>query len=258
MSDVTAYTISSGGKIPLVEWCITNAFERAGYDHSWLVVGWGEDGELADWCSHNGIAYSPVEVEEIPEGGDTGAFLRNLYKCWNHAYEHAETKWVFRTGSDQAMSKSWLKNLMALPERYGERAVYHMTTIESPVAVHSRHDIRDWGTAWDEMDWQRFDAYANDLAHRFTNEPVVPGRYCDLWYNHPTLGQQRRPDGCSWLQTRELWAEFGPLSDSLQHGVITGDVSYMDALYDAGITGYLVRTASTYHLVRGSSREQQK
>ena len=80
---------------------------------------------------------------------------------------------------------------------------------------------------------------------------------CGLYYNHPTRGQQLRPDGVTWLQTKVLWDRFGPMSDKTVNGV-TGDVSYMDDMMDEHVPLYLVPNSISDHLVRGASRGQQK
>ena len=141
-------------------------------------------------------------------------------------------------------------------EKGGERAIYHCNTVESPAAKHSRHEIQDFGQTWDTFNTQRFDAYANDITWRFQNNPMLDNAHCDLWFNHPTRGPQTRADGVSWCQTKELWKEFGPISDKIENGV-TGDVSYMDKMYDAGVPGYLCLRSTAYHLVASESREIQ-
>ena len=259
----SCYTIISSD-VPLLRRCVENARERAGIEHEWIVVGWSPtDGILAE-CDRLGVRCVPMKLPESP-GPEahpeqrTAWFIRCLYQAWNAGYEHSTSKWVARLGSDQYFSKNWLANLLACAERHGDRSIYDMTTVESPVAKRSRHEIRDWGTTpgeFDEVGRQRFDSWANDLAYRMRSNPTVRGDMCDLWYNHPTRGRQRRSDGCSWLQTRDLWSEFGPMPDAVMHGV-SPDVAYRDAIQDAGVSSYLCLTASTYHLVAGESRDIQ-
>lgn len=264
MVDVTCYTMV-GDNVEILDWCTRNASDRAGAEHSWIVVNWKRSETVESYCAKHGHELVRLpEFVPLPAGAHpeqkTAAFIRSLYAGFNAGYEHATTKWVARMGSDQFFSQGWLKALLACAERHGERAVYHCTTVESPVAKRSRHEIRDWGTTPQEFDAegrQRFDSWANDLAHRFVNNPTVRGDLCDLWYNHPTRGRQRRPDGVTWLQTKALWNEFGPMNDRVVDGVAP-DVAYMDRIYDAGVPGYLCLTASSYHVVRGESREVQQ
>ena len=263
MSEVTAYTVISRD-VALLRWCIESASQRAGIAHDWLVVGWNATGEVKDACVKMGVRLVPLDMPQPPGAGAhpetrTAWFISCLYKAWAAGYEHSSTKWVARMGSDQFFSNGWLANLMDCAARKGDRAVYDVTTVESPVAKRSRHEIRDWGTTPAEFDEKRhlFDAYANDLAHRFRSDPMVPGHLCDLRYLHPTKGQQRRPDGVTWLQTKALWEEFGPFSSRVVDGVAP-DVAYMDRMYDAGVPGYLCLTSTSYHLVRGESREVQQ
>ena len=72
---------------------------------------------------------------------------------------------------------------------------------------------------------------------------------------HPKRGLPHRADGCSWLQTKALWEEFGPMSGKINDEGVTGDVSFMDALHDGGVPAYLVPISATFHLVAGESRE---
>ena len=264
MVDVTCYTLI-GDNVDLLRWCVDSASERAGVPHSWTIVNWKESAAVADYCGEHGHHLVVLHPDPLPGPGShpeqrTAAFIKSLYAAFNAGYDHSSTKWVARMGSDQFFSKDWLKNLLACAERHGERAVYHTTTIESPVARRSRHEIRDWGTTpveFDERGRSQFDAYADDLAWRFRSDPTVLGSECDLWYNHPTRGRQRRADGCTWLMTKDLWREFSPMNDQVVLGVAP-DVQFMDRIYDAGVSGYLCRTASSYHLVRGESREVQQ
>ena len=263
MSETTCYTVISRDAT-LLGWCVENARERAGAPHEWIVIGWDPTDDILAECDRLGVRCVAMQMQPMPSDRShpesrTAVFVANLYKAWNAGMEHATTKWVARMGSDQAFSKGWLTNLLACAERHGERAIYDVNTVESPVARHSRHMIRDWGSTPDEFEdrgRQRFDSWANDLAHRFVSNPTVRGDLCDLWYNHPTRGRQRRSDGVTWLQTKALWEEFGPMNDRVVDGVAP-DVAYRDRLQDAGVPSYLCLTATSYHLVKGESRDIQ-
>jgi len=254
MSDITAYTIISRD-VELLDFCIGNAQERAGIDHEFLVIGWNQTKEIEEYCSEAGIRMVPVE---LPEVDSTEQFLSNLYCCWNLGMAEANTKWVARMGSDQYMSSGWLKELMNAAAVKGERAIYHCNTIESLVAKNSRHQIEDWGDTWQTFDKLRFTQWDKQQQARFEHRRIASANECGLHYRHPFRGPQVRPDGCTWLQTKALYDEFGPLEDTINEEGVTGDVAYMDRIYDAGVPGYLVRTSTTYHLVRGESRETQE
>lgn len=261
---ITCATII-GHDLDLLRFCVENARARAGLPHQWLVINWipADRPEAAapieTWCRQEGVSYFPYQGEPRPDdpGASTGWFLRQLYACWNLGYSKADTKWVARMGSDQFFSHNWLANLMKAADKFGDRAVYHCWTVESPVAKNSRHEIRPWGSEWDKLDIKRFDQYANDLAHRYSGEKALRVGDCNLHYRHPHRGLQLRPDGCTWLQLKTLWEEFGPLDDVVNYEGVTGDVAYMDRLYDAGVKGFLVPPSTTYHFVRGESREVQ-
>lgn len=252
--DCTCYVLI-GRDVGLLNWCVSNARERAEYPHKWLVIGWDPTPEIEAWCKLSGVDFMPLPSPAI-EPGDTAAFLKSLYACFNAGYELADTKWVARMGSDQFFSKGWLKDLMDAAAKHGDRGIYHCNTIESDAAKNSRHEVQAWGTTWETFEQSRFVAHCNRVRERFENRPVVTQDECGLYYRHPARGAQARPDGCTWLQTQDLWEEFGPMEDHVNAEGVTGDVAYMDRMYDAGVPGYLVRLALTYHLVRGESRGQ--
>ena len=266
--ETTCYTIISRD-VKLLAWMIENARERAGMDHEWLVVNWINEGKeeeshaILQWIEdQNKQGFKIRSVPHIAKAqGDesrTEWFLRNLYACWNLGYSAAETDNVCRMGSDQFFSKNWLLHLAEGQNTYGNEHVYHVWTVESDLAQNSRHDVRAWGHIPSDFDHIRFDAYCDDLIHRYSAYKGIEGPMCGLYYKHPARGQQRRPDGVTWLQTKKLWEEFGPISDELNEEGVTGDVSYMDKIYDAGRMGYLCPRSVSYHLVRGESREIQE
>jgi hypothetical protein len=262
MKETTCYTIISRD-VPLLEWCLTNARERAGIDHQWLVVLWVNDEREAQsvrgWCRTHSVRFvEHLATLEEDYTTRTDWFLYNLYACWNKGYEEAHTPWVARLGSDQFFSQDWLKNLHLAADKYGEDALYHCNTVESMVAQGSRHEVRDWGVTYATFKERPFDRYAQDLAQRYAAQKALPAKDCNLYFRHPARGIQLRPDGCTWLQKKSLWDQFGPLEDRVNQEWVTGDVDYMDRLDDAGVPGYLVPTSTTYHLVRGESREIQQ
>ena len=278
MPDCTCYTIISRD-VKLLDWCVTNARDRAGFDHKWIIINWinqpdkcnpeeeGVHQNVHDWVIEQqdlgyDIKYVPYQATEKKYFGsvtpilDSGWFLKNLYACWNLGYSEADTKYVARMGSDQFFSDNWLRALMEC-ERRNPNGVYHCWTVESDLASKSRHETQVWGHNPDEFDKVRFDAYADSQIHRYNNELGIEGDMCGLYYRHPSRGTQRRPDGVTWLQEKVTWEKFGPLSDEINQEGVTGDVSYMDKIYDAGIVGYLCPRSISYHLVQGESRDIQ-
>lgn len=264
MSDITC-AVPIGHDLQLLRWCIENARNRAGIDHEWLVINWINFDDppryaeaIERWCQEAGVRYTSFKAKpQSVFSSRTEWFLHSLYTAWNAVYAEAQTPWVARMGSDQFFSEGWLKALWDSAQRHGERAVYHCWTVESDAAKHSRHPIRNWGSTWQTFDVHQFDLYARDIAHKFRDRLDLGPAECPLSFNHPARGGQIRPDGVTWLQTRALWEEFGPLDDTVNAEWVSGDVSYMDRIYDAGIKGYLVMPCTSFHLVRGESREVQ-
>ena len=264
MSDICCYTLLSRDT-DLLRWSVSNAKERAGIDHDWLLIHWvnvdqteEENQTVYDTAMELGMRYHRFDAappEEFPDR--TTHFLHNLYKGFNLGYEVADTPWVARMGSDQFFGKGWLAQLMKAVEVKGERAVYHCWTVESEVAKKSRHEIRSFGSTPETFDVKQWDQYADHLIHRYSSRLTLTPAETRLYYNHPTRGIQLRCDGCTWLQHKSLWEEFGPMDDKINKEGVTGDVGYMDRIYDSGIVGYLVPSAPTWHAVRGESREIQ-
>jgi len=265
MSDITAYTIIKDD-IELLNWCIINAHRRAGVDVDWLIILAGANKKTEGYCKEVQEAFPEMNLKYVihPEkqsatiSDKTTRFLHNLYACFNMGYQHAETKWVVRMGSDQYFSRQWLHHLMAAADRWGERHTYHTWTVESPAAGRSRHPIEHFGTVWDEFDERRWDQYCNDIQRRHANQKALTAVEASLYHSHPARGKQLRPDGVTWLQTKALWEEFGPLHDGINEEGVTGDVSYMDKLSDNGIPALQVPSSLSYHLVRGESRDVQE
>ena len=265
MENTTAYVLISRDSY-LLRWCILNARLRAGIDHDWLVVLWinpdepeAPRAEIRAFCKAEGIRIAEfVATREREHDSRTAWFLHSLYRAWNLGMEASETKWVARMGSDQFFSKGWLKNLHLAAEKHGERATYHCWTVESTAAKHSRHDVQDWGTTWQTFDHPRFEQYASDLIYRYQHQVTIPGDECDLMFRHPARGLQHRADGATWLMTKVLWEEFGPMRDTINEEGVTGDVDFLDRMGDAGVPAYLVPISATFHLVAGESRDIQQ
>lgn len=262
--NTTCYTIISKDR-QLLEWCVNNARERAGIDSNWLLVHWVNP-EMSEYQVENiqeaarnlnmqYVVHSADQVSDYPNR--TAWFIKNLYAAWNLGYEHSDTKYVARMGSDQFFSRDWLKWLVTASEMR-HAGTFHSWTVESTAAQKSRHDIRDWGCTYDTFDRPAFDLYATNLIHQYSSRVLLNAGECKLFYHHPARGIQSRPDGCTWFQTKELWEQYGPMEDTINDEHVTGDVAYMDRLSDAGIPAYLVPPSVTYHLVRGESRDEYK
>ena len=264
MADVTC-AVLIGHDLGLLRWCVTNARERAGCEHEWLVVNWvdparqGAAVAIRAWCETEGVRYASYlgEPQPVDPAQRTRWFLRWLYKGWNEMYAQAKTKWVARMGSDQFFGQDWLKWLFAPIGHFGERAVYDTWTVESPLAQHSRHPVMDFGTTLETFDRVQFDQYADHLRHKHSSRYLLKPSETRLYYRHPARGLQLRTDGVTWLQTKALWEEFGPLPDTINAEGASGDVAYRDVLFDAGVPAYLVAPSVSFHLVRGESRDVQ-
>lgn len=264
MADITC-AVLIGHDLDLLKWNVLNARERAGIDHEWLVVNWipAEHPEVADpiaaFCAQEGLRYASFrgEVQPADPRQRTVWFLRQLYKGWNEIYVQAQTPWVARMGSDQFFSWNWLKWLWTPVEHFGDRAVYHCWTVESPLATKSRHPVEDFGVSLQTFDVRRFGEYAANLQNRYSSRYILKPSECRLYYQHPARGLQVRVDGVTWLQTVALYDEFKPMRDDINGEGVTGDVDWHDRLFDAGVPAYLVPPSVSFHLVAGESRDRE-
>lgn len=261
---ITAYTIIGHDRW-LLEWCVANAQHRAGMAADWVVIHWvrpeysaHQIDDIEESCKTLGARYVQYSAPpDDPKIDKTTKFLRDLYCCWNMGCQVADTRYVVRLGSDQFFSKRWLAELYRASMMVQDHGVFHTWTVESPVARHSRHEIMDFGSRFDEFTVAPFDQYADRMMFQYQSRNLLQAHECRLFYNHPKRGMQARPDGCTWLQTKELWERFGPMEDTINDEGVTGDVAYMDRIYDNRVPGYLCPTSVTYHLVRGESRDVQ-
>jgi len=204
--------------------------------------------ELVAICEENDIHY--VLHHEDP----SVPFINRLYVAWNKGYDLGKRDLVFRGGSDQVWNPSAFQNLWNAWESVPHNAILQAQTVESPLAGLSRHFMKDFGTTYDSFKEEEFEKFCEQISQ--------PGLYSIhealAEWGHPThfnssLGfPHNRTDGCSWLQSRKLFKQHGPMPPI--RGGITGDVLIHDAYERAGIPNFLVGDCITYHFVRGESR----
>lgn len=210
--------------------------------------------EIIDYCTKEGID-TYVHTE------NKGSFIENLYDCWNLGYEKAETKFVFRGGSDQLWCPGSFTSIydaaLKLAEDH-EEFVLQSNTIENKrkleqIGARSRHIVLDLGTSYNDFKEGEFLEICSTMK-QMTDEPIMNINQSLRVYGHPiafptSLGIINRPDGCSWLQTKAMWEKYGPLP-VMEKG-FTGDVIIHDRYQLAGVPAFLVRDSITYHLVQG-------
>lgn len=261
--EITCYSIISRD-VGLLRWCIENARMRAGINHKWLVIGWDATTEVLQYCIDERIDYYAYEAKPENEfNSRTDWFLYNLYNCWELGMNEADTELIVRMGSDQFFSENWLKNLYEAGRRDLFKGIYNVWTTEGLIAKNSRHIIKDFGDTWDQFRVNEFDIYANHWIYNnpymeHKTYPLVPAVDCGLSYNHPRRGFQMRPDGVSWLQSKEVWEKYGPFCKGYSPEGTAPDVYYIDTLNDNGVMSYLVPNSMSHHLCRGESRDIQE
>lgn len=239
----------------LWRWHVDNVLRNAGLDRSqWtfnVIIYYNENidraitDELIQICEDNDV------VHHMHKENPSEPFIKRLYACWNKLYELGEYDLVLRGGSDQAWSP---ESFAILLDEYENCPFTPLVVNAQTVEAHgpSRHLIASLGNTPDSFDEQSFLDYCESVKK--------PGLYTakqaiGLWgHPTPTIDGCYRTEGCSWLQSRELWRKHGPMPDYVMNGGITGDVWFHRRLQDAGVTDLLAGEAITYHLVRGESR----
>lgn len=208
--------------------------------------------EIMDICTENDI--EPTLVYEDPRK----PFIMRLYDAWNKVQMLGERELTLRAGSDQTWYPGSFKAIWEAYENYerfnGPDVILQAQTIESPLAGQSRHFIKPFGTTAAEYDEAAFIAFCDEIK--------APGLF-DIdaalaRWSHPTsfsssLGEgHNRTDGCSWLQTKDLFKRYGPMP--YIRGNWTGDVWIHDNYERGGIPNFIVGDCVTYHFVKGESR----
>jgi len=248
------------GRNPILwRWHVDNVLRNAGltrdcwtfnvviYYHKRLRET-GVTEELISICEENDINYQ-LHYEE-----PNRPFIQRLYDCWNLVQEIGEHPYTLRGGSDQAWYKNSFDNIFMALNNSNSDIILQAQTVESPLAGASRHFMKDFGTTPGDFDEDKF----NKFCEMILRHELFDIQSALKEFGHPTsfsssiATPHNRTDGCSWLQSKELFRKHGPMP-YMQHRW-TGDVIIHDRYEKAGIPNLLVGDCITYHLVRGESR----
>ncbi len=210
--------------------------------------------EIVEFCKANDIqTHMLYEDPRKP-------FIMRLYDAWNLVQKVGERELTLRAGSDQTWYPGSFRNIWKAFEEYeavnGPDVILQAQTVESLLAGQSRHFIRDFGISANTYSEKAFIEFCETIVEDglFDIEAAL-GRW-----GHPTSFSSsikeghNRTDGCSWLQTKDLFKRFGPMP--YIRGNWTGDVIIHDNYERSGIPNFLVGNAITYHMVKGESRDQ--
>lgn len=204
--------------------------------------------ELVSICKENDINYK-MHYEE-----PNRPFIERLYDCWNIVQELGERQYTLRAGSDQAWYKDSFSNMFSALNCSNSDVILQAQTIESPLAGLSRHFMKDFGSTPEDFDEEKFNKFCDEI----TRSELFDIQGALKEFGHPTsfsssIGTpHNRTDGCSWLQSKELFKKHGPMP--AMAGQWTGDVIIHDRYEKTGVPNLLVGNCITYHLVRGESR----
>lgn len=253
------YSTIIGRDPKLWRWHIDNVLRNAGlardcwtfntiiYYHKQLRET-GITDELIEICKANDINYRLHYEEPVRP------FIQRLYDCWNIVQEMGEHPYTLRGGSDQAWYKDSFSNIFSALNCSNSDVILQAQTVESLLAGASRHFMKDFGSTPESFNEEAFNTFCEEIT---SYELFDIDGALKKW-GHPTsfsssLGTpHNRTDGCSWLQSKELFKKHGPMP--YMQGRWTGDVIIHDRYEAAGVPNLLVGNCITYHLVRGESR----
>lgn len=205
-------------------------------------------------AADNGIK---TEMYYEVEGDDYETFLHNLYRCWDRCQTIGNSPLNMRAGSDQAFAQGAFKFMLDMWDAYnwkhnGDNMILFHNCIESKENVPlSRHILEPFGHSWStfrEDDFQQWheDNYVHELCD-FDRANELWGAPRDI----PGCPMNGSADGCSWLQSKALYAKFGPMLPRMEYG--TGDITLMMRYRNAGIPIRICGSSTTYHLSRSGA-----
>ena len=214
---------------------------------------------LAQIAADNDIL---VHYYDEVEGTGFETFLHNLYVCWNMCQTVGSTPLNVRAGSDQAFSKDAFKNMLEAWDFYQEEnghdnviLFHNLIECKERCGASSRHILKDFGSSWRDLDLGAFQAWCDE------NElPELVGftKANELWgapRNQPRLASNDRADGASWIQSKRLFREYGPMPPRYGNG-LTGDIGIMEKMRDHGVEFYIIGNSTTYHISQGERNPQ--
>lgn len=253
------YTTIIGRDPKLWRWHIDNVLRNAGLTRDlWdfnVIIYYDEklksDGitdELIGTCEMHDINFT-LHYEDANR-----PFLHRLYDCWNMVQKIGDRPYTLRGGSDQAWSENSFQYMYDAINSLRQEVIFQAQTVESLLAGQSRHFIRDFGSTPDTFNETAFKRFCCSISRdaMFNIDEALKE------WDHPTsfsssiATPHNRTDGCSWIQSKELFKQYGPMP--YMEGCWTGDVIIHDRYERAGISNLLVGNAITYHLVKGESR----
>lgn len=211
--------------------------------------------ELVRISNDNDIGY-----EIFNEQGGRKNFLANLYHCWNHCQTVGDTPLNVRAGSDQAFNKNAFLNMINAWDSFqdtfdNDKVVLFHNLIENVKnSPRSRHILKDWGTNWDNFDEKSFQDWCDQNGVSSLADWDMSNKLWGAPRNKPGLLSNDRADGASWIQSKALFQEYGPMPPIYTSGRMagkTGDIGYMEKMRDAGIQFYIIGDSHTYHFAQG-------
>ena len=229
MSKKVALYCQIGRCLDMAEFSIYSALENAGLsrdDFKLIFICWKTAPEVYSWLQSNNFEYVDMDYDE------GRGFLWNLYKGWNLGYmqgfEYAD--YVCPIATDHAFYSNWLINMLkhARPNR-----IVNCKLIE-PGTLPTLHTTKNFGiTTFEELKLDLFTEYASLICK---DELAID----DISYGH-------RFDAMPFVVPVDVWARFGPMSQTLTKDGITGDTDFFNRCKQGGVEITKALDAISYH-----------
>lgn len=190
-------------------------------------------------------------------GDDYETFLYNLYACWHLCQITGETPYAMRAGSDQAFGPNAFRNMVAaldgfVEENNHDNVILFHNCIESAENVKdSRHILESFGRNWLEFKEDAMKEWCAKNEFGGLADFTTASKKWGAPRNLPGCPMNDSADGCSWLQSKQLYKSNGPMVARMEYG--TGDITLMMRYRNAGVPIRIVGDSTTYHFSRSGA-----
>jgi hypothetical protein len=213
----------------MAEFSIMEALNNSGMDSkdiTLIFICWKTSPEVYQWLKDHNYHYADMVYDEGK------GFIWNLYKGWNlgytEGYKYAD--FVCPIATDHAFYKNWLLNMMnnAKPNR-----IVNCKLIE-PGTLPSLHTCKNFGiTTYADFKMSEFNLFCDSI----TKDELVLD---DKNYGH-------RLDAMPFVCPKDVWQRFGPMSQIVQAGGLTGDTDFFNRCKEGGVEITKSLNGISYH-----------
>ena len=218
-----------GRCLDMAEFSIYSALKNAGIPMNELrliFICWKTAPEVYSWLQANNFEYVEMEYDE------GRGFLWNLYKGWNMGYYEGfkYSDYVCPIATDHAFYPNWLANML---KHAGPNRIVNCKLIE-PGTLPTLHTAKNFGvTTFEDF---RLDLFMEYCSMIYQDRLVMD----DAAYGH-------RFDAMPFVVPVDVWERFGPMSQVLTPGNITGDTDFFNRCKAGSVEIVKALDAISYH-----------